>query len=79
MKIHNVPVSAMLTSFEENELFDYLLDYFIYSQKILVASSGKVKLTDEDFSASMNSMMRAVEKIVPLLEKCGMKNKNFVL
>jgi hypothetical protein len=71
----NIPVEAMLTPFEFNELFDYMFDYFIYSQRLLVESSGKVRLTDDDALKSAKSMFRAVEKIVPLLEKCGMKNK----
>lgn len=73
----NIPVGAMLTPFQLNELFDYLTDYFIYSQRLFVGSSGKVVLTDDDFLKSANSMNKAVEKIIPLLEKCGMKNKNY--
>jgi hypothetical protein len=78
-KVYNIPVEAMLTPFEFNELFDYLADYFIYSQRVLVVGSGKVSISDKDLVMSVNYMNRAVEKVIPLLEKCGLKNVNFEL
>jgi len=75
MKTINVPIAGILTPFEQNELFDYLMDYFVFSQRIFAVSQGLIKMTDADINFAEEMISRSIQKIVPLLEKCGMKGK----
>ena len=82
MKTINIPVEGMLTPFEQNELFDYLMDYFIYTERANVFLFSKGKITPEmeqDFKMCMDNIDRAKKVIIPLLEKTGMKGKKIKL
>jgi len=59
-----------ISSKDYSELMDYLMDYFIYTERMFALS-----VDDEDFNKCVNSIHRANEKITNILIKYRVPGK----